>query len=311
MNLSKKLKERFCMDCKLPIKLYDEPYFMDRIQLMDPWYDTIRKFDIFQKSVLDVFANEQEYFEEYNRVKDAAINYIKGTSAYEQFNSEDMNIYSVPAAFRNLKSKEIFKPSNVSKMFLSIDMKKANFSALRNYSVGIFGGARTWEDFLRKFTDVEHIIQSKYIRQVILGNCNPKRHITYEKHIMACLLSTILKAYGADPDMLIESIEFFSNDEIVFDVERLDLELLKKTIDDIVSTKSIPFHVELFTLHNIEGTSAYFKKFVGENDSEIPVEFKCLDNYTLPFVLRRFSGQEITENDKVFLFEGRLAKFID
>lgn len=49
MELTRKLKERFCMDCKLPIKIFDEPYFMDRVQLMDPWYDTIRKLNIFQK----------------------------------------------------------------------------------------------------------------------------------------------------------------------------------------------------------------------------------------------------------------------
>lgn len=261
--------------------------------------------------MLDICSNEQEYFEHYNQVKDNAINYIKSTSAYEQFNSEDMNIYSVPAEFRNLKSKDIFKPSNVSRKFVSIDMKKANFSALRNYSADIFGGAETWEDFLRKFTSVEHIIQSKYIRQVILGNCNPKRHITYEKHLMGCLLKSILRIYESDSDKLLEAVEFFSNDEIVFGTENIDVGQLIDAVDRIVSTKSIPFHVELFTLHNIEDTSAYFKKFVGENDSELPVEFKCLDNYNLPFVLRKFSGEEVTENDKVFLFEGRLAKFID
>lgn len=38
---------------------------------------------------------------------------------------------------------------------------------------------------------------------------------------------------------------------------------------------------------------------------------KCLDNYMMPFVLRYFLGEEITESDKVFYHEGLLAKFID
>ena len=34
-------------------------------------------------------------------------------------------------------------------------------------------------------------------------------------------------------------------------------------------------------------------------------------NYTLPFVLRKFNEEEITENDKVFYHEGLLSKFIE
>lgn len=39
--------------------------------------------------------------------------------------------------------------------------------------------------------------------------------------------------------------------------------------------------------------------------------FMCLDNYMLPFVIRNFLGEEITDSDKVFYHEGLLAKFIE
>ena len=39
--------------------------------------------------------------------------------------------------------------------------------------------------------------------------------------------------------------------------------------------------------------------------------FKCLDNYTLPFVLRKFQNQEVIKSDKVFYHEGLLSKFIE
>ena len=45
-------------------------------------------------------------------------------------------------------------------------------------------------------------------------------------------------------------------------------------------------------------------------DREAEIEFKCLDSYSLPFVIRQFMGEEVTDSDKVFYFEGRLAQFL-
>ena len=96
----------------------------------------------------------------------------------KQFIEDDMNKYAV--THTDLPTKDIFKPSNDGKLFISIDMRKANFSALKNYDSGIFDSVDTWEEFISRYTDNKHIINSKYIRQVILGNCNPKRQVTYE-----------------------------------------------------------------------------------------------------------------------------------
>ena len=97
-----------------------------------------------------------------------------------------MNKFTV--THKNLPSKDIFKSSNDGRVFISIDMRKANFSSLKYYGncieKSMFRDTSTWEDFISLFTENKHIVNSKYIRQVILGNCNPKRHITYEKYIM-------------------------------------------------------------------------------------------------------------------------------
>lgn len=112
-----------------------------------------------------------------------------------------------------------------------------------------------------------------------------------------------------------ERIVFFSNDEIVYDMTTASnlhmLSLVRNCVEERLSTKSnIPFRVELFSLHKINGTDGYCKKIYKEN-GEYSIEFKCLDNYMMPFVLRYFLGEEITESDKVFYHEGLLAKFID
>lgn len=318
MMISDKAKERFCKDCKIPISLFREPYFSDRIRLFDKYYGTIAKWNRFVNE-LERYDCEQDYFEEYNRVKDAAIAGIKESEAYQRFNSEDMNKYAV--THKDLPNNDIFKPGNDGKLFISIDMKKANFSSLSNYDKTMFGGANTWEEFISQFTSNKHIIGSKYIRQVILGNCNPKRHVSYEKWIMDQALSLL-------NDIIDEKrVVFFSNDEIVYDMTGIDVgyrcvseetvgdmfvaSSLKHSIENILGKNfSVPFRVELFSLYKIHGTAGYCKKIYEEN-GEYNIDFKCLDSYMMPFVLRYFEREEVAESDKIFYHEGLLAKCID
>lgn len=306
MEVSQKAKERFCKDCNIPIKIFQEPYFTDRLILYDKFYRTMEKWDIFLRE-LGKYKCEQGYFEEYNLVKDTAILDIKSTVAYQEFNEEDMNKYAV--THKNLPNKDIYKPSNDGKCFISIDMRKANFSSLRYYNADIFGGVDSWEDFLRKYTDNEHILNSKYIRQVILGNCNPKRHITYEKFIMDAVLTHLDVVFD-----LMGRVVLFSNDEIVLDLSDLGSvereSMLFEIRDGVRGILSIPLKVELFVLHKITGTAGYYKE-ITDGGGKVGIEFKCLDTYEFPFVMRRFCGEDITENDKVFYHEGMLAKFLD
>lgn len=305
MDVSVRAKERFCKDCNIPIRLFQEPYFTDRLKLFDKFYGTLEKWNIFLDE-LQKYHCEQDYFEEYNRVKDAAILSIKESEAYKRFNEEDMNKYRV--THENLPNKDIFKPSNDGKLFISIDMRKANFSSLYHYDNSMFSGAKTWEEFISKFTENKHIINSKYIRQVILGNCNPKRHITYEKYLMNEVLDVLIKEVG----YWFDEIVFFSNDEIVIDMDNYadcirNRNITKSKLEEYFD---FPLNVELFYLHKINGTDGYYKEIV-KDINERSFEFKCLDNYMLPFVIRNFLGEEITDSDKVFYHEWLLAKFIE
>ena len=305
MEVSARAKERFCKDCNIPIRLFQDPYFTDRLKLFDKFYGTLEKWNIFIDE-LQRYNCEQDYFEEYNRVKDAAILSIKESEAYKRFNEEDMNKYRV--THENLPNKDIFKPSNDGKLFISIDMRKANFSSLYHYDNSMFSGAKTWEEFISKFTENKHIINSKYIRQVILGNCNPKRHITYEKYLMNEVLDVLIKEVG----YWFDEIVFFSNDEIVIDMDNYadcirNRNITKSKLEEYFD---FPLNVELFYLHKINGTDGYYKEIVNDIN-ERSFEFKCLDNYMLPFVIRCFLGGEITDSDKVFYHEGLLAKFIE
>ena len=51
MKITTKLKERFCKDCNIPINIFQEPYFTDRLELYDKYYGTLEKWNTFVKEL--------------------------------------------------------------------------------------------------------------------------------------------------------------------------------------------------------------------------------------------------------------------
>lgn len=309
--LSRKLMERFTKDYKIPIKVYDEIDFMHRIKLYDPFYHTIEKWNQFY-NIVTAYPNEEEYLAEFNRVKDEAIDFIKESEGYIAFTNLDMNVFAVKN--KNLPGKDIFHPSNIGRTFISIDMKKANFNSLRYYDSGIFDEKDTWEDFIRNFTDNECIINSKHTREVILGNCACKRHITFEKHLMDNLLTEMLNAISEENiNVSIDQIVFFSNDEIIFDITGMfsdDVKKLRDMIERIVDASPLPFRIEKFYLRGIRRNDTTIIGYIRELESG-EMDFKCLSAMNVPFVIKTLLNKPIDENDRIFEYEGQRAMLID
>ena len=308
-TISPKLKERFCKDCNIPIKIFEEPYFLDRLKLYHEQFDALNKWMKFLFE-LEKYKSEQEYFEEYKRVKEAAMESIKNSDGYHKFLEMDMSrlIFN----FDHITAKDIFHPDNDGRIFLSIDMKQANYSALNNFSADIFGYKDSWEDFLRQFTNNEHIINSKYIRQVILGNCDPRRQVTLEKYLMDEVLSSVLNISAGK--LLEQDVVSFSNDEIVIDITdkhlffALYVRIAKYCFYAFTqAADKVPLHVECFKLRKIKGIDGYIKESV----SYEKVKIKGVDSNYLPLVIRKLKNERITDEDLVFVHNGYLAKLIN
>lgn len=305
-NISTKLKQRFCKDMGIPIKIFHEPYFESRLRLYDSQYNSIEKYKTFLE-LLSNFKSEQDYFEYYNKLKDNIIKYLGSREGMKRFKEENMNEFSIVNT--GFPKKDIYKETFDGKIFLSIDMVKANFTALKHYDKDIVGGAETYEEFIGMFTEYDYFKSSKYLRQVVFGNHNPKRQATYERYLMDNVLTGILTIVPK------EDIVFFSNDEIVIEMkEELDhnyIKDIKNLILNIEKGLGIKLTQELFRLRKIPGTKeGYIKKFI-ENGNGKGYEFKCLNSLTMPFVLRAYKNEKVKEEDKVFFHEGRLAKLIE
>ena len=297
------LKKRFCKDCNLPINLFDEPYFTQRLKALDVQFDCVKKFDTFCAD-LEKYDTEQEYFEYYNTVKDSVINMIKDNTEYMKFLNDDFADVRVVTKNITLGNKNLYIEGNQDKTFISIDMKKANFSALRHYSPAIFKNVETWEQYIGFFTPSEHISNSNYIRQVILGACNPKRQITYERYLMTMLYLHIKNELDG-------KVSFYSlgNDEIIISVAGTSVSAkeIKAAIATCPQKIGELVRFEMFDLQKV-GDYGWMKVIYDEPER---VEFKTINADIYHQIVKHYWNMPITEDDLVFRYNGVLARFLE
>ena len=293
-----KLRQRFCKDNGITLQIFQSPYFEERLELFG-YLDKYKEFEKFIE--IEFHNNIEEYFQYYNELKDRIIDYIKTSKTYIALNSDDMNKYP---KLLNIKQGDTYKSYNIGKKFISIDMKKANFSALVHYgnmNEIPFFNSYNYKEFIMQFTPYEYFVESKYIRQVIFGNCNPKRQIHYESYLMSNLINSMI-----DLNLFtIEDVYSMNSDEFII------------AMNDNINTQAIfdfcdkftdfPISYQEFIVGQLVGTQAFIKKDTTTNE----ITFKCINPYEAPFIYRWYKNQEYMDNDALFIFEGKLAKLLE
>jgi hypothetical protein len=308
------MRRRFVKDTNLPIKVFSEVIFADRLRLLDKQFNTTEKWEQFTE-VVDQFEDECDFFEQYDYIRESIIDHLSHSDALRYFDQdEDMSRFKLKN--EGYPGNGVFKDVHVGKCLLSIDMVKANFTALRHYNPEIFHGVNTYEEFVGMFTPLDYFKKSKYVRQVIFGNIAPKRTQRYEQYLMDQVLTKIFSV----TKILRKKVLYFGADEIVIDVSdfvehgELD-EKFATQINNIVSgfcDEGINVRHEYYKLVKIDGTgSGYLKQFVFDTLLTKQYEIKGVDSIEYPFVIKALNDEQLTDNDMYFLYEGRLAKLVE
>lgn len=290
--------KRFCRDFNVPVATLDSFYFekqLNTLSMYSPHY-----LDLFEEYVqeLSKFPSIESYFEYYNNLKENVISYILNNEQFKNFSNSDI---TCP---KHYLKQDIYKPSNDGADFISIDLRKANFTILERYCPDLFYG-KTWEEFLASFGASSYLIKSKYLRQVIFGACNPKKQIQAETKLMveiACKLEL--------QDYKIYSI---TTDEILISVDPTDpanvVDLIK-FVNSELSYISDKLKIEYFTLRkNLQG---YEKSIIAGTDVKNQTSvLKCVDSDVYCQVIKYYYHEHVEESDLVFDYKGSLAKFMN
>lgn len=298
---SLEVRKRFVSDMKLSFPVLEDPYFDYYIELYDEMYNTSERLELL-KNDISKFKSQEEFLKAYYEVRNNMIEALNN-EAFKKFNTMDMNDFSLGKV--NYPKKDVFNVSNVGKIFVSIDLVKANFQALKYVDKDIVLGANTYEELVSNFTDMDYIKKSKYIRQVIFGNLNPKRTVTVERYLIQKVLNLLLYT----KDVIEKEIKMVSNDEIVYEITNdLDIEKISNLRTIIKEITDIDVDIEVYILKQIGNVKPFFiKEFLNKEGNEI----MCVPQDFKPQVLKYLMGKETNEYDRSFINQGMIASYKD
>lgn len=283
---------RFVKDMKLPISIYNEPYFSYLLTLTDPYYDSVRKHAIFKK---DIEEKGYEGFSSYNKqFIRSVLDDLKAKPEYKAFNEMDMSRFSRQTV---VPKRELYTSVNKGKRFISIDLVKANFQSF-NYAIpDFFDGYTTYNSFMESRSISNYLKESKLIRQVIFGEMNPKRQQSVQSYMMSLIAET-LRYKGVDTSRFYS----LSSDELVFEAGN------NSEFEIMLFLEELPFdfRVEEFVLDQ-PFKQAYFVKRFTDNR----VDFRMVPTAVMAEFIKRFEGRDVEEQDLFFYDENkRLARYM-
>lgn len=211
IQFDKALAQRFVNDMNLPIQVIDETSFYYWLSLYEPHYHSMTLWvELWDEIYEDYDGDVAKFLDNYYVVRDKVIETVIQSKAFKKFNTCDMKQFKIKTPL-NPRNKDLYKETNVNKRFLSFDLIKSNIQAL-NYASPEILNAKTYDEFISKFTKSRYIAKSKYFRQVVFGQMNPSRHVTIAKYLISKVYE-ICRKYRIDYELVA-----VSSDEIVFEV---------------------------------------------------------------------------------------------
>lgn len=296
---------------ELPIDIRREEAFKNVVDL----YGLSADFGKFKISITERFEYPEDYFAYYNTIVDSMIKDIMSSEAYERL-AKDGN--SIKTNTNMQIPRMLYKDENVGKTFISLDVRQGNYSALvhcaKKHSVEILAGVKPeygWEKFVSHYTDIEYIRDNKFIREMVIGKINSKAVALYIKGTFLKMLGEMRNAGVLNN--VIERAVALNTDEIVINTKDMPTEI--RALYDYTQAlnnlgQSLPLRFEYFKLGRALGTDGYIKR-IWTDDKNTKDVIKCASRNNSLFIMRKLKGEQPTEEDKMFVVDGLLAKYVE
>jgi len=314
------LRHRFVEDTGAPIQVLQDPYFSQRIALFDIDYGTLKKYEDYVGYVNKAFDGKIiSFLESYKSLRDRIIGDVSNSKAFKDFCEDEKITKEIKEYKPIIGSPNLYTQEQVidgNNLFLSFDMKKANFQTLKWINPAIVFDCETYDDFIHKFTDMGIATNSKRTREIIFGKLNPNRTMKYEKIIMGIVEEYIRKTCVTD------WFELFSinSDELIYKLKpgfNFDdaIKSISKSVteDSLLMNIGLDIRIEYFKLvcyyFKTSSSDKIMTVFVKEH-SNGKKTYKCANEIYFPQTYKLINGIEITDDDLAFYYDkSELAKF--
>ena len=257
------------------------------------------KYDRFYATIRDV--GYQPYRAAVSELKTRVIDHVKENPAYLAFNAMDMDAYKIETRAYKQNSVTFYSIDHCDRKWISVDLVKANFNALRSVDLEIVDGCDTYEEFVSRFNESGLDVDLKPLRQVIFGNLNPKRQQVVQKYLLHNLMTEFSEAF---PDVVFHGT---TADEFVVEYSEDRLKWLNENIVRFDEDHKTRYRTEVFELFKLGEPSelGFYKKF---DDGSV----KLVSTSKIYFAqaYKYLKGSDVVDEDLYFTHENRVAKFL-
>lgn len=305
--LLKQFRGRFVDDNQLPMTVVEDPYFDERIKMLEGEFHAQLKYLSLMETVRDNFGgNMQKFLEHRHSVKDQILSHILNSEGYKAMLADKSPLEDCKFV---VGANELYTEQQDGGLFLSFDMIKANFQALRYVDPSIVFDCDTWEEFVARFSDVEYLASAKQVRQEVLGKLNGKRLAAIEKYHSNEFAKKLRECYG---DWLTPfSIK---TDEIILKFNGSEKEFERLNVQN-EEFNGFKFRVNKFKLNMRTFKRAFSDRRINIFEKEDFLDghrrnLKCVPATYYPQVYKLLNGMEISDSDLVFTSDHELCKYM-
>ena len=303
----KQLRGRFAEDFSIPVTAIIDPYFDKQIHLLEDSFGAATKYlELLEIIKKEFNGNPQAFLEHRRSVKDKILSEILASEGYKAMLADKSPLEDYTPL---VGARELYTEEQDGGMFISFDMVKANFQALRYVDPSIVRDCETWEEYVSKFTDIPYIAAAKQVRQEVLGKLNGKRLAAIERRIANDFAKVLVERYG-------DKFTLFSikTDEIILKFNGKEKEFEKFEINN-EEFQGFKFRANKFKLHMRVFKRAFSEKRIVVYEKEDYLNahrriLKAVPATYYPQVYKLLNGMKInTSEDLIFSFDHELAEF--
>lgn len=292
------MRALFLHDTELPITIVDDPFFLQRLTILDPCFHSKSAFKTFcqecaRLSDETTYLNWRSCIETKLRYE---LHHGEASKYVREFFGYDLGSLIGKADYLPCSPDPFPDREHADKTYIRVYLKDGVLTALHKLFPNILGST-----FLPDSNLPSHLIRSVKFRECILNSIHPLRQIQ---------LATVCTMAMADHlrKHIPNKLTHFSGNGAVFEVTMNDpigLNELLKWIRSEPNGYGDMFDVEMFRIGALESLG-FIKEHCGFDHS--PPEFVGVDPNLIHQVVACYYHDYIMDDDLVINYDGRLAK---
>jgi len=255
-------RKQLIKDFHLPIPVYKEPYFSYFIETLDPLLKTKEKYALLVDAVTKLAKRGKKFKKYTNETFEKIAHAISSQSIYQQFTKEN-GIY--PCDDFPSETNIYQKRDKFPQLLFSLDIIKANYNCMKFHNKQMVLDTDSWDELVRKFTDIDYFVQAKYFRQIVFGKLNTKRISLIQKYLLNELykkikdLVKVKGRVGTDELFVTTTPETWEQ----------DYALLKKLVGELPENMRDIWRITPFSLEPLGNSDVFIVKDLVDETIEI------------------------------------------